>query len=103
MYFFSGSSWSSKSIVFSYLVYVSACVSEARTEDAYMVNTIPPLSTSRANRGTAPDQNVRKPSSLNILAAQWKLFLYSCLASIDCILPLVSQPLEDMEKESSHH
>lgn len=51
-----------------------------------MVNTIPPLSTSRASRGTAPDQNVRIPSSLNIREAQTKLFLYSLLASIDCIL-----------------
>lgn len=51
-----------------------------------MVNTIPPLKISLANRGTAPDQNVKTPSSLNIFDAQTKLFLYSFLASIDCIL-----------------
>ena len=51
-----------------------------------MVNTIPPLSTSRARRGTAPDQNVKIPSCLKIFAAQTKLFLYSFRASIDCIL-----------------
>jgi hypothetical protein len=53
-----------------------------------MVNTIPPLNISLASRGTAPDQNVRIPSSLNILAAQTKLFRYSFLDSIDCILVL---------------
>lgn len=58
---------------------------------AYIVNTIPPLSISRAKRGTAPDQNVIMPSSLNILAAQTKLFLYSLLASIDCMLAALSQ------------
>lgn len=52
----------------------------------YMVNTIPPLKIRRAKRGTAPDQKVRTPSSLNIRAAQTKLFLYSARASIDCIL-----------------
>ena len=51
-----------------------------------MVKTIPPLMISRAKRGTAPDQNVRTPSSLKILEAQTKLFLYSFLASMDCIL-----------------
>ena len=51
-----------------------------------MVNTIPPLSISRARRGTAPDQNVKIPSCLKIFAAQTKLFLYSLRASIDCIL-----------------
>lgn len=69
-YFFSGSSLSSKSIVFS-----------------YMVNTMPPLKIKRPSLGTAPDQSVRNPSSLTIRAAQLKLFLY-CLASIDCILVL---------------
>lgn len=58
---------------------------------AYIVNTIPPLSISRAKRGTAPDQNVIIPSSLNILAAQTKLFLYSFGASIDCMLAALSQ------------
>lgn len=50
-----------------------------------MVKTMPPLSISLASRGTAPDQNVKIPSSLKIRAAQLKLFLYSCDASIDCI------------------
>ena len=50
------------------------------------MKTIPPLSINRAKRGTAPDQKVKTPSSLNILAAHTKLFLYSFLASIDCIL-----------------
>ena len=52
----------------------------------HIVKTIPPLNINRASRGTAPDQNVKTPSSLKILAAQEKLFLYSLLASIDCIL-----------------
>lgn len=51
-----------------------------------MVKTIPPLSISLANLGTAPDQKVKTPSFLNIFAAHAKLFLYSFLASIDCIL-----------------
>ena len=51
-----------------------------------MVNTIPPLRINRASRGTAPDQNMRIPSSRKILAAQAKLFLYSFRASIDCML-----------------
>lgn len=50
------------------------------------MNTMPPLKTSLASRGTAPDQNVKMPSSLNIRVAQAKLFLYSFLASMDCIL-----------------
>jgi len=57
----------------------------------HIVNTIPPLKISRANLGTAPDQKVRIPSSLKILAAQTKLFLYSFRASIDCILCPVSE------------
>ena len=52
----------------------------------YMVNTIPPLRMRRPSLGTAPDQNVKMPSSLKILAAQAKLFLYKVRASIDCIL-----------------
>ena len=55
-----------------------------------MVNTIPPLSISRARRGTAPDQKVKIPSCLKIFAAQTKLFLYSFRASIDCILLIFS-------------
>ena len=54
--------------------------------ELYIVKTIPPLIISLASRGTAPDQNVRIPSSLKIRAAQEKLFLYSFLASIDCML-----------------
>lgn len=57
------------------------------TPATYIVNTIPPLKISLANRGTAPDQKVKTPSFLKILAAQTRLFLYSFLASIDCILP----------------
>jgi hypothetical protein len=53
-----------------------------------MVKTMPPLRMRRPSRGTAPDQSVRKPSSLTTRAAQWKLFLYSVLASMDCILVL---------------
>ena len=56
-----------------------------------MVKTIPPLMISLASRGTAPDQNVRIPSSLKIRAAQEKLFLYSFLASIDCMLDLLDK------------
>lgn len=44
-------------------------------QEANIVNTIPPLRISRARRGTAPDQKVKIPSSLKILAAQTKLFL----------------------------
>lgn len=55
----------------------------------YIVKTIPPLIISLASRGTAPDQNVKIPSSLKIRAAQEKLFLYSFLASIDCMLDLL--------------
>ena len=58
-----------------------------------MVKTIPPLIISLASRGTAPDQNVRIPSSLKIRAAQEKLFLYSFLASIDCMLDLLDNPM----------
>lgn len=57
----------------------------------HIVKTIPPLSINRANLGTAPDQNVRIPSSLKILAAQTKLFLYSFRACIDCILQPISR------------
>ena len=57
-----------------------------QTSITHIVKTIPPLNINRANRGTAPDQNVKMPSSLKILTAQEKLFLYSLLASIDCIL-----------------
>ena len=55
----------------------------------HMVKTIPPLSIKRASRGKAPDQKVKIPSSLKIFAAHTKLFLYSLLASIDCILQKV--------------
>jgi hypothetical protein len=41
----------------------------------HIVNTIPPLSTSRASLGTAPDQNVITPSFLKMDAAHAKLFL----------------------------
>lgn len=51
-----------------------------------MVKTMPPLSINLANRGTAPDQRVKKPSFFTILVAHSKLFLYSFRASIDCIL-----------------
>lgn len=59
----------------------------------YIVKTIPPLIISLASRGTAPDQKVRSPSSLKIRAAQEKLFLYSFLASIDCILDLLDNQI----------
>ena len=52
----------------------------------YIVKTIPPLRINLASRGTAPDQKVKTPSSLNILAAQAKLLLYSLRASMDCML-----------------
>ena len=52
------------------------------------MNTIPPLKISLPSRGNAPDQKVRMPSSLKMRAAQFKLLLYSDLASIDCILVL---------------
>ena len=86
-YFLSGSSLSSPSIVFSYLWggLVKKPLNPASLP-TYIVNTMPPLSISLASRGTAPDQNVKMPSFLKILAAQAKLFLYSFLASIDCIL-----------------
>ena len=57
-----------------------------RDKKAHMVNTIPPLSTSRANLGSAPDQNVKIPSSLKMRVAHTKLFLYSFRASMDCML-----------------
>lgn len=57
MYFFSGSILSKISMLFS-----------------YMVNTIPPLMTNRANLGNAPLQKVNTPSCLNIMAAQRKVF-----------------------------
>lgn len=72
MYILSGSALSSKSIVFSYIV-----------------NTMPPLSINRPNLGRAPAQNVLIPSSLNMRDAQTKLFLYSLLASSDCIRVLM--------------
>ena len=52
IYFFSGSNLSIKSILFSYIV-----------------NTIPPLNISRTNLGSAPLQNVKRPSFLNMVAA----------------------------------
>jgi hypothetical protein len=64
---------------------MSTCV-VSDIECTYMVNTIPPLRIKRPNRGSAPDQKVSTPSSLKILAAHWKLFLYRLRASIDCIL-----------------
>jgi hypothetical protein len=53
---------------------------------SYIVNTMPPLNVNLPSRGNAPDQNVSTPSFLQIIAAQWKLFLYTLLASKDCIL-----------------
>lgn len=50
---------------------------------------MPPLRINLANLGTAPDQKVNIPSSLNILVAQTKLFLYSFRASMDCIRVLI--------------
>ena len=74
-------------MVFSYLcAELVEKILNTASLSTYIVNTIPPLSISLANRGTAPDQNVKMPSFLKILAAQAKLFLYSFLASIDCIL-----------------
>lgn len=64
--------------------------SEHANRGTYIVNTIPPLMINLANRGTAPDQNVRTPSSRKIRAAHTKLFLYSFLASIDCMLRKIS-------------
>lgn len=55
----------------------------------HIVKTIPPLRTSLASLGRAPDQNVNMPSSLKIRAAQLKLFRYSLLDSIDCIRVLI--------------
>lgn len=52
----------------------------------YIVKTMPPLKDSRTSRGTAPDQKARMLSSLNMRAAQLKLFLYCDRASIDCML-----------------
>lgn len=54
-----------------------------------MVNTIPPLKIRRTNLGVAPAQKAVIFSSLNMRAAQWKVFLYSVFASIDCILVLM--------------
>jgi hypothetical protein len=59
-----------------------------------MVKTIPPLRIRRPKRGTAPDQKVSTPSSLKILAAHWKLFLYRLRASIDCILSSLSAKMQ---------
>lgn len=86
IYFLSGSSLSSASIVFSYLTIINQKPSQ-RVLHTYIVNTMPPLMISLPSRGTAPDQKVKIPSSLNIRTAHMKLFLYSFLASIDCILP----------------
>lgn len=55
-------------------------------ELTYIENTIPPLAINLTNLGTAPDQKAKTPSSLNILPAHTKVFLYSVLASMDCIL-----------------
>lgn len=52
----------------------------------YMVNTMPPLSISRASLGKAPDQKVRMPSSLKMRVAHTRLFRYSVRASMDCML-----------------
>lgn len=51
-----------------------------------MVNTMPPLNTSRTSLGKAPDQKVKMPSSLKMRVAHTKLFLYSFRASMDCML-----------------
>lgn len=97
MYFLSGSNTSSPSIVFSYLFQWILLVMDSGLKgyqfalfnkseriafgtgrldtDAYIVKTIPPLITRRANRGKAPDQNVRTPSFLKMVVAQTKLFL----------------------------
>ena len=76
MYFRSGSSLSSPSIVCSYLGYWSDLryLGQARGS-TYIVNTIPPLNISLASRGTAPDQKVKTPSFLNIFTTQSRLFL----------------------------
>ena len=78
-------------MVFSYLVgrQLLNLGHTAVERTAYIVNTIPPLKMSLPKRGKAPDQKVRMPSSLKIRAAQLRLLLYSCLASIDCILVLI--------------
>lgn len=88
IYLFCGSTTSKNSIVFSYLEAVSIGICRKDWCMTYMVKTMPPLNINRANRGTAPDQKVRSPSSFQILAMQWKLFLYSAFAWIDCILVL---------------
>lgn len=54
----------------------------------HIVKTIPPLRISRPSLGSAPDQKVKIPSFLKILATQSRLFLYALRASIDCILVL---------------
>ena len=96
-----GSHRSRTSMVFSYLlrqtgqysllariIYLQPRITRKRKDDQKtdMVNTIPPLSTSLASLGRAPDQKVKIPSSLKMRAAQTRLFLYSLRASIDCIL-----------------
>lgn len=63
----------------------NAFVGSLGHDQAYIVKTIPPLRESRASLGSAPDQKARTLSSLKILIAQWKLFLYSCFASMDCM------------------
>lgn len=68
---------------------LSALLQGYKRKVPYMVKTMPPLKISLPSLGTAPDQKVRTPSSLKIRAAQLKLFLYSCFASIDCIRVLM--------------
>ena len=87
MYWRSGSNLSNPSIVFSYLQCLAIWIETPQPlKQTHIVNTIPPLRISLANRGTAPDQKVITPSCLKIFATQTKLFLYSFRASIDCIL-----------------
>ena len=73
-------------MVFSYLEMINGTTCAKGVDLTHIVNTMPPLNTNLTSLGTAPDQNVKMPSFLNIFAAQTKLFLYSLLASIDCIL-----------------
>ena len=81
---------------------VVSLMNNVEVMDTHIVNTIPPLRTSRTNLGNAPDQKVRTPSSLKIRAAQTKLFLYSRLASIDCILIYISHEAASLDGEDTH-
>jgi len=48
------------------------------------------LTISLANLGVAPRQNLKTPSSLKILAAQWNELRYCVFASSDCIRVLIT-------------